>query len=66
MLIVLNGDNVEAVDGSSIAKLLTQLDIGLDRVAVEVNLDIVPKAQYDAYILAGGDRVEIVHFVGGG
>jgi sulfur carrier protein len=66
MQIVLNGENLETKDSSSIAELLTQLGIGLDRVAVEVNLDIVSKARYDIHALADGDRVEIVHFVGGG
>jgi len=66
MQILLNGENVEIKEGSSIVELLTQLAVGFERVAVEVNLDIVPKAKYDSQILAEGDRVEIVHFVGGG
>ena len=66
MQIFLNGENVETEEGSSIAELLTRLGIGLERVAVEVNLDIVPKAKYATRILLEGDRVEIVHFVGGG
>lgn len=66
MQIVLNGENVEAKEGITIIDLLSQLGIGLERVAVEVNLDIVLKARYDAYVLVDGDKVEIVHFVGGG
>jgi len=66
MQIILNGKKVETKEGSSIVELLTQLGIGLERVAVEVNMDIVPKAKYDSKILAEGDSVEIVHFVGGG
>jgi len=66
MQIVLNGEKTEQKDGLSIAGLLTQLGIGLERVAVEVNLDIVPKASYDTHLLSDGDRIEIVHFVGGG
>lgn len=66
MQIVLNGEKTEQKDGLSIAGLLTQLGIGLERVAVEVNLDIVPKARYDSHLLSDGDRIEIVHFVGGG
>jgi thiamine biosynthesis protein ThiS len=66
MQIVLNGEHVEIKESVSIAELLTQLGISLERVAVEVNMDIVPKAKYDAHTLAEGDRVEIVHFVGGG
>ena len=66
MQIILNGKKVETKEGSSIVELLTQLGIGLERVAVEVNMGIVPKAKYDSKILAEGDSVEIVHFVGGG
>lgn len=66
MRIVLNGENIETKDDCSIVGLLTQLGIGAERVAVEVNLDIVPKAKYDTCLLADGDKVEIVHFVGGG
>ena len=66
MQIVLNGEKTEQKDGLSIAGLLTQLGIGLERVAVEVNLDIVSKARYDTHLLSDGDRIEIVHFVGGG
>jgi len=66
MQIVLNGEKTEQKDGLTIAGLLAQLGIGLERVAVEVNLDIVPKASYDTHLLSDGDRIEIVHFVGGG
>ena len=44
----------------------SQLRIGRERVAVEVNLDIVPKPAYDSHILSDGDKIEIVQFVGGG
>ncbi|MBC7963518.1 MAG: sulfur carrier protein ThiS [Steroidobacteraceae bacterium] len=66
MQIVLNGEKTEQKEGISIAGLLSQLGIGLERVAVEVNLDIVPKAGYDTHLLSDGDKIEIVHFVGGG
>ncbi len=66
MQIVVNGDALDVVDSCTIAVLLEKLEIGLERVAVEVNLDIVPKAQYNIHQLSPGDRVEIVQFVGGG
>lgn len=66
MHIVLNGDSVETKDGATVATLLQQLGISGDRVAVELNIDIVPKADYEKQLLADGDRIEIVHFVGGG
>ena len=66
MQIVMNGDPLEIVAGSSIESLLKQLDISRDRVAVELNADIVPKADYEKQLLSDGDKIEIVHFVGGG
>jgi thiamine biosynthesis protein ThiS len=66
MNIVLNGDATEAAAGSTIESLLQQLGISRERVAVELNADIVPKANYEHQFLADGDKIEIVHFVGGG
>jgi sulfur carrier protein len=66
MQIVLNGDAMEAPERSTVESLLQQLGISLDRVAVELNADIVPKAGYEKQLLSDGDRIEIVHFVGGG
>lgn len=66
MKVILNGDPTDIRDGSSIAGLLEALQIGRDRVAVEVGMEIVPKAHYDTHILTEGDKVEIVQFVGGG
>ncbi|OGR28350.1 MAG: thiamine biosynthesis protein ThiS [Desulfuromonadaceae bacterium GWB2_53_15] len=66
MQVLLNGTPAEIKEGSTIADLLEQLQIGRERVAVEVNLEIVPKSAYDSHTLATEDRIEIVHFVGGG
>lgn len=66
MQIVLNGDSVVAADGATVGSLLQQLGISRERVAVELNADIVPKADYEKQLLADGDKIEIVHFVGGG
>lgn len=66
MQVMLNGNPAEIKEGSTIAELLEQLQVGRERVAVEVNLEIVPKAAYDTHALATEDRIEIVHFVGGG
>ncbi|HIJ96069.1 MAG TPA: sulfur carrier protein ThiS [Desulfuromonadales bacterium] len=66
MRIVVNGDAVEAADGCSVVALLLQLGIGRDRVAFELNGAIVPKANYEKQLLADDDKIEIVHFVGGG
>jgi thiamine biosynthesis protein ThiS len=66
MIVTVNGEPTETRNGASIGELLTQLRIPRERVAVEVNLDIVPKARHDSHTLTAGDRIEIVQFVGGG
>ena len=66
MRVIVNGEQAEIGDNSSVADLLDSLGIGRERVAVEVNLDIVPKAHHDTHLLCDGDKIEVVHFVGGG
>jgi len=66
MKVMVNGDFTDIRDNSTVAGLLEDLQIGRDRVAVEVGLEIVPKAHYDTHILQAGDKIEIVQFVGGG
>jgi thiamine biosynthesis protein ThiS len=64
--IKLNGEEKDIADGVSVAGLLEQLQIRPARVVVERNRDIVPREAYGATMLAEGDALEIVHFVGGG
>jgi thiamine biosynthesis protein ThiS len=66
MRLTVNGDTMEIEEGCTVTGLLALLQIGHERVAVEANLDIVPKASYTSHILQNGDAIEIVHFVGGG
>jgi len=66
MRIQLNGEPFELPDGESVAALLNRLDLAGRRVAVELNLDIVPRSQHDATALREGDQVEVVHAIGGG
>ena len=66
MQLTVNGEKREIADNSSVADLLSALQIAATRVAVEVNLAIVPKDRYAEQTLMDGDAVEIVHFVGGG
>lgn len=66
MHIQLNGESFELPDGETVAALLARLDLGGRRVAVELNLDIVPRSQHDATALREGDQVEVVHAIGGG
>ena len=66
LTITLNGDPRRVAEGTSIADLLAQLDLPAAKVAVERNLAIVPRSTFADVVLADGDVLEIVHFVGGG
>jgi sulfur carrier protein len=66
MEIKLNGEKYESPGPITVAELLNRLEINGVRVAVELNLDILPKDQYATKTLEEGDQVEVVHFVGGG
>jgi sulfur carrier protein len=63
--IQINGE-LKTVGDCSVLGLLEQLDIDPRRVAVELNLEILPKPDYATTALCDGDRVEVVRFVGGG
>ena len=62
----LNGESFELPDGATVAALLTRLELAGRRVAVELNLDIVPRSQHETTALSEGDQVEVVHAIGGG
>ena len=64
--IQLNGDPYEINKGSNLIELLNKLKIEKNKVAVEVNGEIVEKNKYPNLILNMGDAVEIVQFIGGG
>jgi thiamine biosynthesis protein ThiS len=66
MVITLNGDRFEIPEPMSVTALLGRLDIDPRRVAVEHNLLIIKRNRFPEVIVADGDRVEIVNFVGGG
>ncbi len=66
MNITLNGDARAIPDGLSVDGLLRHLGIESKKVAVERNLEIVPKSAFQATEVAEGDRLEIVAFIGGG
>lgn len=65
MQIHLNGDE-KNISATTVLGLLESLGIDPKRVAIELNKEILPKAQYTEKTIADGDRIEIVHFVGGG
>ena len=66
MKIQINGETRDFPDSLSLESLLEQLGMKADRVAVELNREIVSRSQWTQTSLHDGDRLEIVHFVGGG
>ncbi len=66
MILMVNGEERQVPEGSTVAALLDQLGVMRERVAVEVNLQVVRRADHEDHRLATGDRVEVVAFVGGG
>ena len=66
MTLTINGESRDFPDGLTLAALVAQLGMKQDRVAVELNLEIVPRGNWEATVLKDGDKLEIVHFVGGG
>jgi len=65
MKLTINGQQQDSAAGT-LAQLIEQLGMKQDRVAVELNRNIVPRDQWAGTHLAEGDQLEIVHFVGGG
>ena len=66
MKLFINGEEREVAPGLTLAALLEQLGVKADRVAVELNREIAARERWSATTLSEGDRLEIVHFVGGG
>jgi thiamine biosynthesis protein ThiS len=64
--ITLNGEPYAVGGDGRLVALIESLKLKRGRVAVEINREIVPKAAWDQTVLAAGDVVEIVNFVGGG
>ncbi len=65
MKLVINGEE-KSVAASDVAALIAELGMKGDRVAVELNREIVPRPSWPQAALHDGDKLEIVHFVGGG
>ena len=66
MEVYVNGEQRELADALSVGELLETLGFADQRIAVEVNEEIVPRSQYTDHRLRAGDRVEIVRAIGGG
>ena len=66
MRVTLNGEARDLPEGLTVAELVGELGLRARRIAVEINLDILPSDHYPRRALADGDVVEIVQFIGGG
>lgn len=66
MKVYLNGTLRQVPNSCTVAELLRDLEMADQRVAVEVNREIVPASEYADRTLAAGDRIEVVHAIGGG
>jgi len=62
----LNGETKEVAGGTTLQRLVEQLSLAPDRLAVELNCEVIRRTDWPRVTLFEGDRVEIVHFVGGG
>jgi len=66
MEILLNGETQQVENNCNIRDLIEKMGLTQKRLAVEVNLEIIPRSQFDHHHLSPGDRVEIVQAIGGG
>ena len=66
MTLTINGENREFSDVSTLSDLVSQLGMKPDRVAIELNRELVGRSRWPETQLSDGDKLEIVHFVGGG
>lgn len=66
MKVRINGDQREIPEGLTVTSLLDHLGMARDRIAIERNLDILPRASWQTTAIQPNDTFEIVHFVGGG
>jgi thiamine biosynthesis protein ThiS len=66
LTITVNGENRPATPGATVVDLLRELGLDSGRVAIERNLEILPRPRWSDTNVEAGDRYEIVQFVGGG
>jgi thiamine biosynthesis protein ThiS len=64
--IQVNGEPREVPKGLNVTQLLAHLGLTANRLAIERNLELLPRGQWATTVVSGGDRLEIVHLVGGG
>lgn len=66
MLVLVNGQEHEVAEGTTLSQLLTSLQIALDGTAVAVNDEIVPKSKFGDFVISAAMRIDIFSLVAGG
>jgi len=66
MKVLVNGDEKDFSSPISLAGLIEELDLPASRIAIELNREVVRRSDWGSTMLTDDDRIEIVHFVGGG
>jgi thiamine biosynthesis protein ThiS len=66
MLVTVNGESRDIPEQTTASQLLEALGLGDERLAMEVNQDIVPRSTFTEHTFSEGDRIEIVRAIGGG
>ena len=66
MKVYVNGESKDLSGTSSLAELISQLELPVARIAIELNREVVRRNDWGSTMLQDDDRIEIVHFVGGG
>lgn len=64
--IQVNGELQRIAANATVTALIAQLELAQERLAIELNMDILPRPRWPETVLCEGDKLEIVHFVGGG
>ena len=66
MQVIVNGEQRDVKAGFTAEQLVDSMGFASGRIAMEVNLEIVPRSTYADYVFKAGDKIEVVHAVGGG
>lgn len=66
MKVTINGENKEISDDLNLIQLLEKLEFPTERIAIELNKDVVRKKDWESINVSDNDKIEIIHFVGGG
>ncbi|SFV60479.1 hypothetical protein MNB_SV-6-1853 [hydrothermal vent metagenome] len=66
IIVTVNGESRELPDNTTLLSLMSTLNIKVKIMAAAINMEVVKKSDWDSRVLVDGDRVELLHFVGGG